>query len=174
MDVIVDLGTEIPSKRRLAMLEFRRIAGLLQPLSKEMRDSVAMPAHIKKIAGGLHVALIAACSEALGWRDASLALDMLLGMPVMDCPYSGCHRIKDQPPLEVVSEERNLKYNRKTLRQVRRMGKRCADDDAARLQSLAVWSKTVEEEGAGFVFRISERELNDKYGHGKWRSMLRF
>ena len=174
VDVIVDLGTEIPSKRRLAMLEFRRIAGLLQPLSKEMRDSVAMPAHIKKIAGGLHVALIAACSEALGWRDASLALDMLLGMPVLDCPDSGCHRIKDQPPLEVVSEERNLKYNRKTLRQVRRMGKRCADDDAARLQSLAVWSKTVEEEGAGFVFRISERELNDKYGHGKWRSMLRF
>ena len=156
------------------MKEFSKVSKSLLGLSKEMRDTVCMPSHIKLISGDLHVALMMACVEALAWRDPTVVLDMLLGMPVLDCPDSGCHRLKEQPAVTPVTPEANLRLNKRSIRQACRLGRRCATDGEVLLQSMAVWGKTLEEEKLGFICRSSERDLNSKYGHGGWRCMNRF
>ena len=142
VDCIAALGEGLPAKRRQAIKEFKKISKSLEGLSKEMRDSLPMPAHIKQVSGGLHCAMMAACVVALEWRDPWLAMDMVFGLPVLDCPDSGCHRLKDQPAVEELSKESNVAWNKKARRKTERIGKRCASDNEARLQCLAVWSKT--------------------------------
>ena len=149
VDCVASLGGGLPAKRRHAMREFKNISTSLEHLSKEMRDSLPMPAHIKQVSGELHCAMLAACVIALDWRDPWLAMDMVFGLPVLDCPDSGCHRMKDQPVVDTFSEESNVAWNKKARRKIERIGKRCANDNDARLQGLAVWSKTLDEEKLG-------------------------
>jgi hypothetical protein len=118
--------------------------------------------------------MMAACVVALEWRDPWIAMDMVFGLPVLDCPDSGCHRLKEQPVVEGFSKESNIAWNKKARRKAERIGKRCASDNDARLQCLAVWSKTLDEEKLGHVTRMSEKRLNDEFGHGGWRCMNRF
>ena len=174
VDSIVKLGHGLPSHRRQVFHEFRLVSTLLLPLSKEMKDSVGMPEYIRAIAGDLHVALIAACVHALSWRDTNLPLDLMLGMYVLDCPDSGCHRLKDQPASASFTPDKNMHYVRKAIRHAGRLGRRCSSEPSARAQALAVWAKTLEEEAAGHVVRSSEHALNGKYGAGAWRCMFRF
>ena len=174
VDCIAALGDSLPAKRRQAIKEFKKISKSLEGLSKEMRDSLPMPAYIKQVSGGLHCAMMAACVIALDWRDPWIAMDMIFGLPVLDCPDSGCHRLKEQPAVEGFSKESNIAWNKKARRKTERIGKRCAVENDARLQCLAVWSKTLEEEALGHVTKTSEKALNDNYGHGGWRCMNRF
>ena len=93
--------------------------------------------------------MMAACVVALEWRDPWIAMDMVFGLPVLDCPDSGCHRLKKQPAVEGFSKESNIAWNKKARRKSERIGKRCARENDARLQCLVVWSKTLDEEKLG-------------------------
>ena len=59
VDCVASLGDGLPTKRRHAMKEFKNISKTLERLSKEMRDSLPMPAHIKQVSGERLAAFVA-------------------------------------------------------------------------------------------------------------------
>ena len=44
---------------------------------------------------------------------ARAPLDLMLGMYVLDCPDSGCHRLKDQPASASFTPDKNIHYVKK-------------------------------------------------------------
>ena len=71
----------IPSWRREQLRRFKHVSMLLKPMSVRMRKR--QPPHVKHIAGGVHVALIACIGEARGYSDFTLALRYVTGFGII-------------------------------------------------------------------------------------------
>ncbi|MDC0526132.1 hypothetical protein OAO87_03940, partial [bacterium] len=88
----VRLGQALPSDRAAAFAAVSSVSDSLLPMTDQL--VTLMPPTVHRISSRVHVALMAAVVESLGWLDVSIACQFINGFPVVgDVPDSGVYRL---------------------------------------------------------------------------------
>ena len=99
VSVAVRLGASLQVARREILAALIDVSARLRNLS--IRISSLMPPSVHRISGRVHVALMAAIIDALGWLDTSLPERFVYGFPIVgSIPDSGVYRPIDPGSLD--------------------------------------------------------------------------
>jgi len=165
---VAALGKDAVAWRLAAMESLQQISDSLLHTSREIiRDEA--PPHLRCSHRPLiHVALVQACTLALGLSDVDLAVDLVLGAPcVGDIPPVGNWRPKEEPATLKLDPEYCGRWVRELDASIRGQP-RTADDDEC-------WAATIAELDEGWIdgpWTFADMEA--QFGTGKWCSMRRF
>jgi len=181
---VLKKGAKIRRWRAEQQLVLARASDMLTPLSAKLHKhaDVSRPSTVKMIAGRVHVALIAAMSDALSWPDANLARGFAYGFPVLgDIPDSGLFRpVEDKRSDECFMGEykavvdSNDEWNRSLVVSLRMKAQEAMKTKRDwMLRDLE--SSTKKEVNDRLMERgVPLAQMDKRFGKGNWRALVRF
>ena len=165
---VAELGADASAWRTAAMESLQEISDSLRQTSAEIIREEA-PAHLRcSHRPPIHVAMVQACTLALGLSDRDLAVDLVLGAPcVGNIPATGNWRPKEEPATLGLNAEYCTRWNLELDASVRGRT-RTADSEAC-------WAATIAELDEGWIdgpWSFADMEL--QFGTGRWCGIRRF